>query len=618
MNKINLMKELSKKQYYATLIESIIEEGASVNDIHNVVQVAETVNCDHIWSIPRLALIPKDVKGEFREVFIFKDYDNYLLKVINIILNERLGHLVSNNVFSYKSGVSVKDACIHLKDNLKVSNLNYVKTDISKYFNSVKSFAIEEMLESLIEDKEGLYLLKNLFKINRYVNLSGEIKEQYLGIMPGTATSSFFANYLLNKVDSTIADEVSIYARYSDDIIMIDSDIDKLNNSLDLLKDNLKHYNLLLNSNKTFVMQDVDNVEFLGLKVTKDSIDLSDKNFRKMKRFIKTTCNRYRKEYEIASKSKDVDIFIYMQNAIRTINTYMYGGYLNDKVAQKNSKLIYQFRNITTTETLKKLDFYINDSLRYIYTGKHNKANYKRVTIDLLEQLGVYSNVRLYNLYKLNKDMFKLRIHLLLNQDGLKQKYSFADGVVKSNNTIVEICKPDLYSAINTLVMNNLKIVIGQYMYSPDAIYVDFINKKIYLNELVIAKGNKLLIDSIYCTDGNSIYKVNIKDRYVDTFVIDEEELAHRYRNCYVNNNENKLYRKRNSYKYFPSILNKDFLLNGFKYDKEYNDQTLFTLQFYIYLYNISEIEYLKQREYNMVGDIIPVVYESRLIPTTE
>lgn len=59
------------------------------------------------------------------------------------------------------------------------------------------------------------------------------------------------------------------------------------------------------------------------------------------------------------------------------------------------------FPNITTDQSLKKIDHYMQQYIRYIITGRHYKGNY-RISYETLKDWGYCSMVNAY--YK--KDMY--------------------------------------------------------------------------------------------------------------------------------------------------------------------------------------------------------------------
>ena len=79
---------------------------------------------------------------------------------------------------------------------------------------------------------------------------------------------------------------------------------------------------------------------------------------------------------------------------IKKYNKKFYGNDTNE-LAWK----FWFFPSITTSKSLKIIDQYLQDNLRYVVTGKHNKKNYKVVPYNKLKQLGYKSLVHEYYLF---------------------------------------------------------------------------------------------------------------------------------------------------------------------------------------------------------------------------
>ena len=61
---------------------------------------------------------------------------------------------------------------------------------------------------------------------------------------------------------------------------------------------------------------------------------------------------------------------------------------------------ILVFPLINTSNSLKKIDKYMQDWQRYIITGKHNKKNYEKVPYSFLKKCNYKSLVNEYYKYK--------------------------------------------------------------------------------------------------------------------------------------------------------------------------------------------------------------------------
>jgi RNA-directed DNA polymerase len=95
---------------------------------------------------------------------------------------------------------------------------HFLKTDYSKFFPSVDRKVLHEVIERKIGCKKTLAVL------NEIIPPDGK------GIPIGSLTSQLFANVYGGKVDRYIHHELGYrrWARYMDDIVIIDNDIDRL------------------------------------------------------------------------------------------------------------------------------------------------------------------------------------------------------------------------------------------------------------------------------------------------------------------------------------------------------------------------------------------------------
>ena len=322
------------------------------------------------------------------------------MSVLNAILCEVFSDKVSSACYSYKTGVTTMTAVTELKEQV----CDYaLKMDISKYFNSVKRERITEMLNNLFtEDKRGVIyeLLRVLFTVNEAYD-NGLLVEEYLSLIPGCATASFFANYCLYDIDEHFRQEGVPYARYCDDIIVFANNKEMLRGYVEYIEAELQKSGLCINGEK-FCEFDLnsEDVEFLGLKFNAERVDISEKSFIKLKKKIKHACKIARHGVWANHNSALMTV----REVIEWFNYLWYKCYVFDK--SKFGWGYYAFRFINTDETIKQLDFYLRDMLRYVYTGKHNKANIRKLPNEKLQELGYVSLTKMYGIFKSDYDVY--------------------------------------------------------------------------------------------------------------------------------------------------------------------------------------------------------------------
>ena len=86
---------------------------------------------------PKRAAISKMSSRKKRIVYTYAPDENWVLKHMTHLLIRKYDHLFTDNLYSFRSGRSVKDA---IRDLRRVKNIDQMwsyKTDISNYFNSI-------------------------------------------------------------------------------------------------------------------------------------------------------------------------------------------------------------------------------------------------------------------------------------------------------------------------------------------------------------------------------------------------------------------------------------------------------------------------------------------------
>lgn len=370
----------------------------TVREIGRDNYIDEILNGTYEWSIPRKLLLAKAGSTKKRTVYMYNLIDRYLLGVLYRALNVVCKDLISDRCFSYKKDVSTSTAIKYVLNNKGEAKYG-VKLDIHAYFNSVSKEKVTTMIDELFVDGFKVSMQKLL--LTDLVTYKGRIIEEYKALIPGCALGSFFANYTLKDCDQYFDDNNILYARYSDDIIILANTREELLKYLDIVKKYLQQYGLEINESKYKWFTPEDEIEFLGLKITdKNEIDISDNGKRKIKRQIHRWCRKGRVEIE----KNNISFNRQAHDILKRLN------YKNFKCYIEHDNTFgwchYAFRYITTTDTLRELDFYVKDTLRAMKTGKHNKANTKALTDEQLKELGWISLVELYNIYKFDFDYY--------------------------------------------------------------------------------------------------------------------------------------------------------------------------------------------------------------------
>lgn len=364
------------------------------------------------WSIPRKVKIAKAGTTRKRVVYIYTIQDRFVLGALYRALSFMYRDRMSNACFSYKVGVGTNDAILFIR-NKKTKDYKYgVKVDIHAYFNSVSKERVVEMLNELFggNSLSGLHKTMDNLMLSETVIDDGIEVNEWKALIPGCALGSFFANYCLKPLDEYFNDKDCIYARYSDDIIVLAKTQEELNVYLEEIKSKIYAYGLEINPKKYTWFEPGDNVEYLGLKLNDNGkIDISDHARKKIKKQIHRWCRKGRIEIENTGASFDK----VAKKIIRRINNKNMFCIIGNETTF--GWCHYAFRYINTIESLIEIDHYTRDMIRAMKTGKHNKANVKAITDEQFICLGWVSLVDMFKLYKSDFDYYMEVVELMKN-----------------------------------------------------------------------------------------------------------------------------------------------------------------------------------------------------------
>ncbi len=358
-------------------------------DIYNFIEssryeyfYAQIISDNFPSDYPRKIVVNKEGVSKKRIVYSFSGDDNIILKFIAHCLS-RYDYQFSRSCYSFRRNYGAKDAINHFKFNTSYSKKYCFKGDIQNYFNSIDIELLIDKLEFLKKDDIVIY--------NLFVNILREDKVYYNntlitdnhGAMAGLPISPFFANVYLSEMDKYFESRKIPYFRYSDDILIFADTMEELNNYIEYFYLILDQHKLCINPSKVTITKPNECFEFLGISYNCGEIDLSANTLRKTKAKIKRKAEALRRWQRKKGLTTDKAAIGF----IRAMNHKFYGNDDDNDFSWNR----WFFPNITTDKSLKIIDEYMQEYIRYIITGRHYKGNY-RITYDMLKELG-YRNL---------------------------------------------------------------------------------------------------------------------------------------------------------------------------------------------------------------------------------
>ena len=201
--------------------------------------------------------------------------------------------------------------------NNKDKEIYCLKIDVSKYFYSINHEVLINMLEKYVADSDVInliymiiketnkqYVNDNILLFNRLYKTEIPLYINDKGLSIGAMSSQFLAIFFLNDIDHFIKENLrcKYYVRYMDDLIILDTDKNKLKKILKILCNELNNIDLNINKKSNIYRCSVG-FNFIGFKykVEKNKLVVSYNNKtyyrirRRLKKLKKKDCIKYKK-----------------------------------------------------------------------------------------------------------------------------------------------------------------------------------------------------------------------------------------------------------------------------------------------------------------------------------
>ena len=268
------------------------------------------------------------------------------------------------------------------------------KLDIHDYFNSISIDILLPMLAEMMACDQPLYRFFEKMLTDNRVEYNGETILESHGVMAGVPTAPFLADVYLKEVDQYFHDAQVVYARYSDDIILFAPDRETLMAYKSLMAEFLRKYRLEVNPDKEHIYSPDEPFEFLGFKCHAHDIDISEATKKKMKGKIRRA-TRSLMRWKVRNHMEP-------EKAMKGLIHHFNRVFFENDDTQTLTWSRWFFPVINKADGLREIDHYLQQNIRYLSTGKHNKTNYK-TDYAQLKQLGYRSLVNEYYSYLSNK-----------------------------------------------------------------------------------------------------------------------------------------------------------------------------------------------------------------------
>ena len=296
----------------------------------------------------------------------------------------------SSNLYSFRQKITAKDAVRKMVKESREKPRYIYKADIHNYFNSIDIDRLLPVLKEKLSDDERLYtFLQGLLKEDYVISENERIIEEK-GIMAGTPIASFYANLYLSELDKRMEKKGVVYARYSDDILVMADSLDEVKALADEIRSFIIEAGLSINPDKESFSSPCEGWVFLGFCFDGKNVDIAPKTVEKLKGKM------YRKSRSLLrwSEKNNIDGKKAAKAFINKFNKKLLEGAEDNELTWS----LWFFSVISTADSLKVIDNYAQDCIRYVATGKRTKKRFDFRYEDM-KSLGYKSLVHEYYSY---------------------------------------------------------------------------------------------------------------------------------------------------------------------------------------------------------------------------
>ena len=349
--------------------------------------VCSAISHGEKFPLPVKSVISKMSSRKKRVVYTYPKDENTVLKLLTWLMLRKYNDIFCDNLYSFRPGRTAKDAVRRLMRVKGLSSMYSYKVDISDYFNSIPVEKLLPMLKETLSDDPELYdFLASLLSEPDVID-KGEIHPERKGIMAGTPIASFYANLYLLRLDRHFEERGILYTRYSDDIILFAPTFEECEACAAEIRAFLTQYGLSVNPAKEVFGTPEEGFTFLGFRVQDKTVDIAPATVQK----LKDKMRRKRDALARWAKRNETDGTRAAKAFIRIFNRKLLENSFDSDLTWSS----WFFSVINTTDSLREIDRYAQDCIRYLISGKHTKARYN-IRYEDLKALGYRSLVHEY------------------------------------------------------------------------------------------------------------------------------------------------------------------------------------------------------------------------------
>ena len=154
--------------------------------------------------------------GGKRKISSFGTVDRFILRLLEQKLNRYLNDSFLEHCFAYQENKGVLAAVSCVQQFLSQNLHHLVEIDLHHYFDQIDLEKLQEQLGGILEDRRVLDLLTAYLYAS--VSYQGQVHENTIGLIQGSAISPVLSNLYLRDFDQFLESKGWNWLRYTDNI----------------------------------------------------------------------------------------------------------------------------------------------------------------------------------------------------------------------------------------------------------------------------------------------------------------------------------------------------------------------------------------------------------------
>ncbi|ETP72526.1 Retron-type reverse transcriptase [Lachnospiraceae bacterium JC7] len=338
-------------------------------------------NRDFFLSIPHRTLLKKKSSQKKRTIYRFLAEEKMLMKLMAFVLHD-YDDIYEDSVYSFRIGKHVSRIFYDIRKNDLCNTKWVLKSDIKSYGDNVQPGILADMLDALFKDTDPdlCWFLRTLLMRGRFY-ADGRLMEGSTGALSGCPLTTFFENVYLKDVDMLIRKECDYYCRYADDIAIFSSSQEEAKGIYIKLKDLFSERGLSFNEDKTDILMPGEKFDLLGFSIEGREYDISKHSMKSIMWRMNHKARklvRCQKKYGLSREET-------MKKMIDRIDMYFFGRGLD---TNELNWVDWSFRILTRCDSLRKLDNYCQECIRYVGSGGKRTDSKYRVRYKTMQRMG--------------------------------------------------------------------------------------------------------------------------------------------------------------------------------------------------------------------------------------